>query len=442
MPYISLNLLLAILQGVSFCFFIGSLSGKKQSIKTILLFSIPYGTAAYAIHRLLYGSHTLVILGITILLLPIVFKIDLILSFTLTLLFSLLPGVFELMITLIYIFGFRFTIKDIQNSPLLLTTANFIIQMILLGFSMYIQHKDIKLKKTIFLNHKLNTLLTYIFSIILLLLLQLYVIDLNSLKLPMPSLLFLLSIFILTVLTTYEMVKSIIHTNINENLLKEQEVYVENIESLVGCLRTQKHEFGNHLNMIYGLAQSDDIKRLKIIKEYIEDLDANMKISSNALQVDEPILSALLCTKIALAEQNDIEIDVEICDDLTSTPLSLPEITVILNNLLGNAIEFCSCLPLESRYICLNTYSDPQSVYISVSNENNGLPLDKATKKKIFDKGFSTKENPNGCRGFGLHNVAEIISKHAGNITVESDDEETVFSIVIPKLKKELSENL
>lgn len=65
------------------------------------------------------------------------------------------------------------------------------------------------------------------------------------------------------------------------------------------------------------------------------------------MATDEPVVSGLLFTKIAIAEQKNIEFDVHINDRITDTNLSLTEISTVLNNLINNAIEFLEEIPEE-----------------------------------------------------------------------------------------------
>ncbi|MFQ9247465.1 MAG: ATP-binding protein [Clostridium paraputrificum] len=52
---------------------------------------------------------------------------------------------------------------------------------------------------------------------------------------------------------------------------------------------------------------------------------------------------------------------------------------------------------------------------------------------KIFDVGFSTKENSDKNHGFGLAIVKEIVDKNKGNIEVFSNAENTQFKISLPR---------
>ena len=114
--------------------------------------------------------------------------------------------------------------------------------------------------------------------------------------------------------------------------------------------------------------------------------------------------------------------------------MTLTEISTVLNNLIKNAIEFLEDIPEEKRYIYFEISGDDDHIYVEVSNENNNTPI--SDTDIIFDKGFSTKNNEENLRGFGLYNIKNIIEKHKGIISVESDEHETRFKIMLPKSNK------
>ena len=51
---------------------------------------------------------------------------------------------------------------------------------------------------------------------------------------------------------------------------------------------------------------------------------------------------------------------------------------------------------------------------------------------KIFDVGFTTKNDKNKDHGFGLAIVKELVEKQGGKVTVSSNDSITEFTINIP----------
>jgi signal transduction histidine kinase len=72
--------------------------------------------------------------------------------------------------------------------------------------------------------------------------------------------------------------------------------------------------------------------------------------------------------------------------------------------------------------------------------EDNGPGISPEIIKSIFDPFFSTKDVGQGS-GLGLAITHEIITKHGGNIFVESELQKgTKFTIILPTEKCDLPE--
>ena len=72
--------------------------------------------------------------------------------------------------------------------------------------------------------------------------------------------------------------------------------------------------------------------------------------------------------------------------------------------------------------------SSAQSVIITVSDSGRGIPQESI--EKIFEPFFTTKDKGTGL---GLAIVYNIIKKHNGDITVESDEGKgTTLTITVP----------
>ncbi|NGT12625.1 ATP-binding protein, partial [Clostridium perfringens] len=66
---------------------------------------------------------------------------------------------------------------------------------------------------------------------------------------------------------------------------------------------------------------------------------------------------------------------------------------------------------------------------------NNGPEIPDKILNKIFDSGFTTKENKESNNGFGLAIVKELVESYNGKIQVSSTDEFTEFTIYLPTIK-------
>lgn len=99
----------------------------------------------------------------------------------------------------------------------------------------------------------------------------------------------------------------------------------------------------------------------------------------------------------------------------------------VFMNILQNA---CDVLPPENGLLRVRTWSDDDSVSISISDNGPGVPPD--IRGRIFDPFFTTKEVGSGT-GLGLSLSYRIIERHGGRIDVDDAPEGGArFTVVLP----------
>ena len=111
---------------------------------------------------------------------------------------------------------------------------------------------------------------------------------------------------------------------------------------------------------------------------------------------------------------------------LEDANMSEMEIQRVISNILKNSITAMN----EKGLITIKTYYNINSVVIKI--QNNGPKIEKKIIDKIFDVGFTTKNDKNKDHGFGLAIVKELVEKQGGKVTVTSNDSITEFIINIP----------
>lgn len=110
-----------------------------------------------------------------------------------------------------------------------------------------------------------------------------------------------------------------------------------------------------------------------------------------------------------------------------------------VQNLVSNAIKYGD----KDRTIDIVLNSTKENVEVSVIDYGFGISIE--DQKKVFDKFFRVRTNIKSARekgsGLGLAYVKEIISKHKGDIHLESNDEfGSKFTIVLLRNYAELNE--
>lgn len=157
-------------------------------------------------------------------------------------------------------------------------------------------------------------------------------------------------------------------------------------------------------------------------KKYIGNVFENKNLLHNLSNVENTILKAVLLSKITQAEKNNIKCYYEINSQLEGIPLDDSELTVVLSNLLNNAIEAAS--KSEKKYINIFTEFKEDKYIIKVSNSI--INLTQEMMPNISNVRFSTKGKG---RGYGLYNIKNIINKYKGDVIMSLDAD--VFNITI-----------
>lgn len=195
------------------------------------------------------------------------------------------------------------------------------------------------------------------------------------------------------------------------------------MQELIDEMKASEHEYKNHLNILYCMIQvckEDELRERA--KKYIGNVFENKNLLSNLSYIENTILKGVLLSKINQAEKNDIRCKYKIDSQLEGISLDDSELTVVLSNLLNNAIESAS--KSEKKYLEIFTKYEKGRYIIEVINSISNFTEDMITD--ISKVRFSTKGTG---RGYGLYNINKIVNKYKGKINMSIKDD--MFNITI-----------
>jgi two-component system sensor histidine kinase VanS len=101
----------------------------------------------------------------------------------------------------------------------------------------------------------------------------------------------------------------------------------------------------------------------------------------------------------------------------------------VFNNILKNAIAYS----YENSVVDISAEQQDKSVVITFTNQGNPIP--QAKLETIFEKFYrldSARSTNTGGAGLGLAIAKEIVNAHDGTISVESNKENTTFTVKFP----------
>lgn len=204
------------------------------------------------------------------------------------------------------------------------------------------------------------------------------------------------------------------------------------LEELNLTLRRQRHDFKNHLQVVYTLTE---MQAYPDVQEYIEKIYEDVQSIGKLIRTAVPAVNALLSAKSADCEERSICFEVDIQASWDEIPMAGWELCRIIGNLVDNAMDALEESSPEDAHICVHLGETIPAWTLAI--ENNGPMIPSEHKKKIFLPGFTTKS---AGHGNGLNIVKELVEKYGGQLCVFSDPERTIFSCTFPKPDPNTSE--
>ncbi len=213
---------------------------------------------------------------------------------------------------------------------------------------------------------------------------------------------------------------------IKEAVGETEETYQDELRSVICSMRSIRHDFVNHMQVLYGLIECGYYPKAR---DYVQSLLKETKLLDLTVRFANPALMVLLHTKWEQAKSKQIVMQFEECSDPIDNIPSI-DLIKILSNLIDNAIEAAELADGEKRvsiYFCC----DEEHVIFRV--ENTGPEITPEQRARIFENGYTTKtEKKCGGRGTGLTIVDSVVHKYKGKIEVWSERGITRFTVRLP----------
>ncbi len=208
------------------------------------------------------------------------------------------------------------------------------------------------------------------------------------------------------------------------------------------------HEINNPLGVILGFAQSlvrrmqpgdpyaiplQSIEREAMrCRDLVQDLLTFSRIGKTEMEKINlsMVIESSLSLVSAQARVKNVSLVRDFSPDLPKILANQNQIQQVVINLCNNAIDAMpqgGTLTIRTQRSRLR---EKDALEIQVQDTGSGIP--KEIQSKIFEPFFTTKEVGKGT-GLGLSLVFEIVQKHDGHITVQSESKKgTTFKIYLP----------
>ena len=208
--------------------------------------------------------------------------------------------------------------------------------------------------------------------------------------------------------------------------LAAQEQSVEALSAAYAAQRKMTHDFRHHLTALSGLLSQE---AAPAAAQYVEELQREQTERILAVNTHHAAIDAVLNQKALYAQKRGIDMQFEV-NDLSALKIREIDCTVVLANLLDNAVEACAKLEQPERWIEVKALlehtggTEDETLFISVVNASPPVKI-------VNDRIDTTKENPS-LHGFGLPNVKEILSQNGAEYIMTYQDNTFQFSLEWP----------
>ena len=202
---------------------------------------------------------------------------------------------------------------------------------------------------------------------------------------------------------------------------EQSEKHLNEVRSIHKEMRGYKHDFHHHLQTLKGQLEAGEVDRALA---YIEQLDNQLMNVDTLLKTGNVSLDAILSAKIAQAKAENIAVTVKanVPYQLTISDL---ELSIIIGNLLDNAIEACRTVTGE-RFIRIFISMKGSMLYFSMLN---------AAGEKMKKTGSLFATHKDGVHGFGLRRAEAILEEHGGWVKYNSEDGAFTSEFLVPAIE-------
>lgn len=175
-------------------------------------------------------------------------------------------------------------------------------------------------------------------------------------------------------------------------------------------MRRARHDLRQHLAVVQSFIDRDDKAGLS---EYIDIYKSELPPDTLELYCRDDVVNAVLCYYASQARGSRIRFEAKV-DYPADCPVSATDITVLLGNLLENAVEACRREPIERRLIRLRVARRGGAALLVLADNPCLAPVS-------FEDGLPLSSKRAG-HGIGAASVREIAVRYGGEARFEQRD--------------------
>ncbi len=195
------------------------------------------------------------------------------------------------------------------------------------------------------------------------------------------------------------------------------------VETMYRKMRGWRHDYRNHIQV---LKAHMEFKRYEEAMQYLTMLNDDLTTVDTVIKTGNVMVDAILNSKLTMIKEKGIQVDVTAIVP-QDVPFSGIDLSVLIGNLLDNAMEACMQMNNEDeRFIRIYIDIVKKQFYLSVTNSMDG----RAKRRGLLY--LSTKV---GLHGFGLIRIDRIAAKYGGFINRQNEEGVFATEVMLPLLQ-------
>lgn len=193
----------------------------------------------------------------------------------------------------------------------------------------------------------------------------------------------------------------------------------ENIQALSQAYAGQRkmtHDYRAQLSTLSGLLEQGNLEEAKAFLSEMKDRQSERILLINT---HNAAIDAVLNQKGYAGQKKKIDMRFRV-NDLSALKLPRVDVTIVLANLLDNAMEACCQMPETARWVSVQILYGQGLLSISIINPSRPV--------QIAGKQIATTKPEPLLHGYGLSNVEDILDKYHAEYTFSFEEGRFIFT--------------
>lgn len=196
--------------------------------------------------------------------------------------------------------------------------------------------------------------------------------------------------------------------------------HCEEVDNLYRQTRGWRHDLKNHLQTMQAYLEMGQTEQLG---RYLRELTDDYNSIDIQLRTGNAMVDAILNSKLSVVKAREIRVEATAALP-PDIPVSDVDLSVMIGNLLDNAMEACLKVPREERFLRFYMVKAKDNLYLYVMNSADGA-YRKGSGKYLSTKGADS-------HGYGLQRIDKVVKKYRGYLNRQDEGDVFATEVLLP----------